>query len=66
MFQRNVGSLGDRQQTREELTAGLEARAKQIEFRLEGNKCLLCCGKPTAQLAHHGRLFRGLWPTTHR
>ena len=34
--------MGDQQQTREELTAGLEVWAKQMEFCLEGNKCPLC------------------------
>ena len=33
---------GDRQQTREELTAELKVRVKQIEARLEGNQCPLC------------------------
>ena len=34
--------IGDRQQTRQDLLQGLEERAKQIEFRLEGNQCPLC------------------------
>ena len=34
--------IGDQQQTRQEVVAGLEARAKQMECRLEGNKCPLC------------------------
>ena len=34
--------IGDLQQTRDELTTGLEAWAKQMEFCLQGNKCLLC------------------------
>ena len=34
--------MGDQQQTREELTTGMEVRAKQIESHLEGNQCPLC------------------------
>ena len=34
--------IGDHHQTRQELTEGLEAWAKQIGFCLDGNKCLLC------------------------
>ena len=58
--------IGDRQQTRQELTEGLEAWAKQIGFHLDGNKCPLLFVKPTAQPTHHGRLFRGLQLRTHR
>ena len=34
--------IGDRQQTRQELVARLETRAKQMECCLEGNQCPLC------------------------
>ena len=34
--------VGDHQQTRQKLTEGLEAWAKQIGFHLDGNKCPLC------------------------
>ena len=34
--------IRDCQQNRQELEEGLKAQATQIEFRLNGNQCLIC------------------------